>query len=237
MSSRWRCPGRRAPGGSPPRPGGARPRRRPSCRSSCRSSWLFLSWMASGASTLVRPLRAGSRTGPSPGERVQTAAMLAIGEFSRLTHLSVRTLRRYHEAGLLVPASVDRFTGYRSYDPHQIPTAQVIHRLRELDVPLPDVRRIIESADPDSRAALVSGHLARLEAELDRTRTAVVSLRRLLAPDPVPLSVELRAVPATMVAAIEDDLETDSVGAWFAGALAELRATVDAPTGPPGGVY
>lgn len=58
--------------------------------------------------------------------------MLAIGEFSRFTHLSVRTLRRYHESGLLVPAVVDEATGYRSYDPDQIATAQVIHRLREL---------------------------------------------------------------------------------------------------------
>lgn len=41
--------------------------------------------------------------------------MLAIGEFSRLTHLSVRTLRRYHDADLLVPAVVDDATGYRYY--------------------------------------------------------------------------------------------------------------------------
>ena len=113
----------------------------------------------------------------------------------------------------------------------------MIHRLRELDVPLPDVRRIIESADPGSRAALVSDHLARLEAELDRTRTAVVSLRRLLDPDPVPLAVELRAVPETTVAAIEDDVDVDAVAAWYAGAKAELDAAVPTPTGPPGGVY
>jgi len=163
--------------------------------------------------------------------------MLAIGEFSRLTHLSVKTLRRYHEAGLLVPAAVDRLTGYRSYDGGQIPTAQVIHRLRELDVPLADVRRIIETPDPDSRAALVSHHLARMEAELDRTRAAVVSLRRLLDPDPVPLRVELRAVPEVTVAAIEADVDSDEMAAWYAGALAELEAAVDSRTGPAGGVY
>ncbi|QCW52121.1 MerR family transcriptional regulator [Nocardioides dongxiaopingii] len=163
--------------------------------------------------------------------------MLAIGEFSRLTHLSVKTLRRYHEAGLLVPAAVDRSTGYRSYDGSQIPTAQVIHRLRELDVPLVDVRSIIESTDPDSRAALVSDHLARLEAELDRTRAAVVSLRRLLDPDPVPLRVELRAVPEVTVAAIEADVDSEGLAAWYAGALAELEAAVDVRTGPAGGVY
>ncbi|MGP3937736.1 MerR family transcriptional regulator [Nonomuraea sp. KM88] len=163
--------------------------------------------------------------------------MLAIGEFSRLTHLSVRTLRRYHEAGLLEPATVDHATGYRYYSADQIPAAQVIHRLRELDVPLPDVQRILRSPDPGARAALVADHLRRLESELDRTRAAVASLRRLLRPEPAPLDVELRAVPATTVAAIEDDVEHEHVIAWYAGAAAELDALVAEPTGVLGGLY
>jgi DNA-binding transcriptional MerR regulator len=163
--------------------------------------------------------------------------VLAIGEFSRLTHLSVRTLRRYHDARLLEPATVDDATGYRYYTADQIPTAQVIHRLRELDVPLPDVQRILRSPDPRARAALVADHLHRLESELDRTRAAVASLRRLLRPEPAPLDVELRAVPATTVAAVEDDVAHDHVLAWYAGAMAELDAVVDEPTGVPGGLY
>lgn len=163
--------------------------------------------------------------------------VLTIGEFARLTHLSVRTLRRYHEAGLLEPSAVDGATGYRYYGPDQIPTAQVVHRLRELDVPLADVRRILCSADPTTRAALVSEHLRRLEAELDRTRAAVVSLQRLLRPEVVDLDVELRAVPATTVAAVEDDVALDDVLAWYAGAASELEAVVTDPTGARGGVY
>jgi DNA-binding transcriptional MerR regulator len=61
---------------------------------------------------------------------------LSIGEFAQVTQLSVRTLRRYHEAGLLEPAAVDPSSGYRYYASTQIPAAQVIHRLRELDMPL-----------------------------------------------------------------------------------------------------
>ncbi|MGY2130381.1 MerR family transcriptional regulator [Blastococcus sp. SYSU DS0617] len=163
--------------------------------------------------------------------------MLAIGEFSRLTHLSVRTLRRYHDAGLLEPETVDPATGYRYYGADQIPIAQVIHRLRELDVPLSDVQRILRSPDPGTRAALVADHLQRLESELDRTRAAVVSLRRLLRPDPAPLAVELRAVPAATVAAVEDDVAHEEVLAWYAGAMAELDAVVHEPTGAPGGLY
>lgn len=168
---------------------------------------------------------------------MHTARVLPIGEFSRLTHLSVRTLRRYHDADLLVPATVDDATGYRYYSAEQIPTAQVIHRLRELDVPLADVRRIVGSADPGVRADLVAQHLARLESQLDRTRAAVTSLRRLLDPEPAPVQVELRTVPATTVAAIEDDVEHGDVLAWYAGAMAELDAAVEVPAGCPGGVY
>lgn len=165
--------------------------------------------------------------------------MLAIGEFSRLTHLSVRMLRRYHEAGLLEPELVDPSSGYRYYAVDQIPTAQVIHRLRELDVPLPDVRRILRSPDPDRRAALVAEHLGRLESELARTRAAVVSLRRLLAPEPAPLQVELRAEPAVTVAAVEDEVDEDDVVAWYAGAMAELDAALGpaADAVPAGGLF
>ena len=160
--------------------------------------------------------------------------MLAIGDFSRMTHLSVRTLRRYHEAGLLEPETVDAATGYRYYGAEQIPTAQVIHRLRELDVPLADVRRILRTPDPAARAVLIVDHLERLETELQRTSAAVTSLRRLLDPDPAPVEVELRAVPAMTVAAIEAEVALEHVLAWYAGAMAELDMVVREPAGAPG---
>ncbi|WP_345771153.1 MerR family transcriptional regulator [Geodermatophilus normandii] len=168
---------------------------------------------------------------------MQSARVLSIGEFSRLTHLSVRTLRRYHDAGLLEPARVDPASGYRYYAGEQIPTAQVIHRLRELDVPLTDVQRILRSPDPGQRAALVADHLHRLESELERTRATVASLRRLLRPDPAGVDVELRRVPATTVAAVEDSVRLRDVLGWYAGAMAELDAVVPEPAGAPGGVY
>lgn len=164
---------------------------------------------------------------------------LTIGEFATVTHLSVRTLRRYHEAGLLQPATVDPVTGYRYYEPEQIPSAQVIHRLRQLDVPLAEVKSILATDDPEQRADVVMHHLQRLEAELDRTRAAVVSLRRLLRPDPADIHVELRSVPARTVAAISDRVELGGSLAWFDSAMAELDAAFPPAerTGPPGGHY
>lgn len=81
-------------------------------------------------------------------------------------------------------------------------------------------------------------HLQRLEDVLDRTRAAVVSLRRLLEPDPAPIHVELRAEPARTVAAVEAVVKSSDIEAWFAGAMAELEAAVgDTVAGPPGGTY
>lgn len=164
---------------------------------------------------------------------------LTIGEFSQLTHLSVRTLRRYHESGLLEPASVDPVNGYRCYTSDQIPGAQVIHRLRELDVPLADVAKILATEDAGERADLVGEHLQRLEAELDRTRAAVASLRNLLRPYDGDLRVELRPVAARTVAGVEDIVGHEEVFSWYDGAMAELDAAVAglSALGPPGGCY
>jgi DNA-binding transcriptional MerR regulator len=169
------------------------------------------------------------------------ATALTIGEFSRITHLSIKTLRRYHEAGLLEPAHVDRQTGYRYYSVDQVPTAQVIHRFRELGMPVREVGELVAVTDPDARAALISHHLERLEAQLDQTRAAAVALRRLLQPDPAPLEVHRRRTEAATVAAVRDVVDLSDVLAWYDSAMSELDAVLGAVgavrTGPPGGLY
>jgi DNA-binding transcriptional MerR regulator len=85
-------------------------------------------------------------------------AGLSIGDFSQITHLSVKTKRRYHEAALLQPAEVDPHTGYRYYATTQVPTAQVIRRFRELGMP---VREVLTTSDPRARSALIAAHLER----------------------------------------------------------------------------
>jgi DNA-binding transcriptional MerR regulator len=164
---------------------------------------------------------------------------LTIGEFATLSHLSVRTLRRYHEAGLLEPAAVDPFTGYRYYSAEQIPPAQVIRRLRDLDVPLAEVRAILATSDPQRRAELITGHLLRLEDDLDRTKAAVMSLRQLLHPGAPDLHVELRSVPARRVATISSHVRREEVHRWYADAMTEFDAAFPAAerTGAHGGRY
>jgi hypothetical protein len=111
--------------------------------------------------------------------------------------------------------------------------------LRQLDLPLAEVQSILATADPHERAEVIAGHLRRLEDELEKTRASMVSLRRLLRPEPADLDVELRAVPARTVAGIKGSVSLDHSLEWYDSAMAELDAEFPEQerTGPPGGYY
>ena len=73
--------------------------------------------------------------------------MLKIGEFSKLSRVSVRMLRHYDEIGLLKPAEIDRFTDYRYYREDQLPAAGRIAALKDMGFSLTDIIRILEVYD------------------------------------------------------------------------------------------
>jgi effector-binding domain-containing protein len=98
---------------------------------------------------------------------------------------------------------VNQDTGYRYYAAGQIPTAQVIRRLRDLEMPVAEVRAVLAAPDAAARNALIAAHLDRLEAELAQTRAAVESLRNLLQPSDGVTPVERRSVPATVFVPVE----------------------------------
>jgi len=168
-------------------------------------------------------------------------ASLSIGDFSRATHLSIKTLRHYHRLGLLEPSEVDPDTNYRRYTTLQIPAAQVIRRFRELDMPLEQIRAVLEAPDLRNRNRLIAAHLTRLEQELARTQGAVAALRDLLANPADVAPISHRRVAATGAAAITSVVSVGDLLPWFLGALGELYATLDAsgisPAGPAGGSY
>jgi effector-binding domain-containing protein len=137
---------------------------------------------------------------------------LAIGDFSRATHLSIKMPRHYHDIGLLEPTDVDPDTGYRRYAP-----------------------------DLEARNRVIVSHLARLETNLGRTQGAVASLRDLLEQPSASPSFHHRCLPATPAAAITQTVRTVDALIWYQGALAELAATMAAqyldPAGSAGGIF
>ena len=142
------------------------------------------------------------------------SASVTIGEFSRLTHLTVKSLRHYHDQGLLTPYAIDpaeRLPPLRGRPGAR--RAMLIGRLRALDMPLAEVRRVLESADPGERDAVIAEHLLRMERELDRTRAVVASLRDLLSPATT-LAIHGRTLAELSVVAITEHVARADIGAW-----------------------
>jgi DNA-binding transcriptional MerR regulator len=150
---------------------------------------------------------------------------VTIGDFSRMTHLSVKALRHYHEIGLLEPVAVNPESGYRLYDVDQVPTAQVIRRLKDLGMPLDDVKRVLRAPDLGARNRAIVDHLQRMESQLQQTQANVASLRRLLeTPQPADLRVEFRSVAQTASLAIRETVTAHDLGDWWTEAYEELHA-------------
>jgi len=168
--------------------------------------------------------------------------ILTIGEFSKMTYLSVKALRHYHDVGLLTPVEIDPATGYRRYASSQVATAQAIRRFRELDMPIDDVRRVITAADVTERNRVIVEHLERMRQQLERTQMSVDSLQALLegAPRQSP-DIALRRIPETSVLSTVDVVEFDACSEWLERALSDLHVRLDdaglTVGGPDGALY
>lgn len=91
--------------------------------------------------------------------------MMLVNEVSRLTGVSIRTLQYYDKIGLLPPADYTE-VGYRLYDDETLQKLQIILLFRELEFPLKDIRRIIESPVFDREKALEQQiHILELKKE------------------------------------------------------------------------
>jgi DNA-binding transcriptional MerR regulator/effector-binding domain-containing protein len=152
--------------------------------------------------------------------------LVSIGEFSRMTFLSVKTLRHYHETGLLAPARIDAATGYRFYDVSQVTAAQVIRRFRDLDLPIERLRTFLDAPDEEARNAVIVDHLDRMSAQLQETQDTVDSLRRMLANEGAAFPVAYRDEPGLATLAIAERVAASDVVGWWMGAFRELHRAV-----------
>ncbi|WP_099206086.1 MerR family transcriptional regulator [Scatolibacter rhodanostii] len=92
--------------------------------------------------------------------------MLKIGDFSKLSRISIRMLRHYDEIGLLVPKRVDDFTAYRHYGEEQLMTAGRITALKEMGFSLSVIKEILQSYDnPEALAEFLAVKRAEITAE------------------------------------------------------------------------
>lgn len=73
--------------------------------------------------------------------------MQKISEFSKLSHLTFKALRFYEKEGLLKPASVDEWSGYRYYETYQLGVAAKIKSYRQLDLLIDEIKAVFNGGD------------------------------------------------------------------------------------------
>jgi DNA-binding transcriptional MerR regulator/predicted transcriptional regulator YdeE len=153
--------------------------------------------------------------------------LLPIGAFARASTLSIVTLRHYHDEGLLVPAWIDPQTGYRYYSAAQLLDAEVIRRLRGLDLPVEEVRTVLTARDPQVTSRVVRRHEAQMAARLREAERIVAELQALV-------DAPLRLLAGAVVAA-------DQIDALIGDAIASLATVAErhqlTVTGPVGALY
>ncbi|WP_135228452.1 MerR family transcriptional regulator [Deinococcus fonticola] len=130
-------------------------------------------------------------------------ARLTIRAFADASRLSVKALRLYDDLGLLPPAQVDRHNGYRYYSPAQLPQAQLIGLLRQLDLSLKDIQDVLD-APPPRRPERLREHWARAKAEHARRDALARYVQHKLQGDaPMPeFELQTRQVPAQHLATL-----------------------------------
>ena len=140
--------------------------------------------------------------------------MFKIGDFSRISQVSVKTLRYYDEIGLLKPAWVDRFTGYRYYSVDQSHRLNRILALKDLGLSLEQVTRLL---DDHLTSEQIRGMLRmkraemqqRVEEEQERLARVEARLRQIEQEDRMPTyDIVLKKVEPQTVVAIHDVIPT-----------------------------
>lgn len=126
--------------------------------------------------------------------------LLKIGDFARLSRVSVKTLRYYDEIGLLVSSEVDPFTNYRYYTVDQLARIHRIMALKELGLSLEQIKQMLDS---DLSLEQIQGMFELRRAELEQhvqetqARLAQVQfrLRMLKVEDQMPtIDIQVREV-------------------------------------------
>lgn len=122
--------------------------------------------------------------------------MLKIGEFSKLSMLTVKALRFYEKEGLLVPAEIDKWSGYLFYETNQLETAAVIKALRQLDFSVEEIKEHLNGKP-------LKAVLAEKEAELKRRQSDIstqLSVIKYLSEDKeMKYQAVIKEIPQTIV--------------------------------------
>ena len=134
--------------------------------------------------------------------------MLRIGDFSKLSRISIRMLRHYDEIGLLVPKTIDNFTSYRYYGEDQLPVTERIISLKNMGFSLSTIGEILKNYDnPQALADFLTVKQAEIAAEAEEVSHRLLlldtAIKRLRKDDTaMNYNVTIKTMPERYVASV-----------------------------------
>lgn len=162
--------------------------------------------------------------------------LLTIGAFASAAQLSLKALRLYGQLGLLPPAYTDQESGYRYYATEQLRRAKQIRLLRQIDMPLAAIRRVLEAGSSAQAGSLVRAHWQNQEARVEQGRSTFRRVLRYLdtgedEETSMKHDVAVHDAPAQLVASIRRKTKIDGLNAHITGSLEALNQFVTAQNG------
>lgn len=167
----------------------------------------------------------------------ETTNLLTIGEFSSLSRLSVRMLRHYDAHGVLVPADVDPWTGYRKYAPAQLRDAADIRNLRDIGFGVSAISALLAARGSQAWASALELQRQTLTDELGAAKARLTLINHMLDEGATTMSITIdrKTVPAMTVASLRGTVPTYSdEGQLWQQFMPELAKQGIRPIGPCG---
>lgn len=158
----------------------------------------------------------------------------SIGDFSKICRLGVKTLRYYHEIGLLLPSRIDKFTSYRYFDEKCLNKVEIINRLKELDFSLEIIKEILDNLQDDqSLMEYMQKRLTEVEKQLDEYHTIRDKIKhfiRLEANVPEPVGdLTLKDVPDIFMASIKFKGRYTDIGEYMTRLQGIFSSVINGP--------
>jgi DNA-binding transcriptional MerR regulator len=169
--------------------------------------------------------------------------LVPIGRFSKVCRLTIKALRHYDELGLLRPALVDEASGYRYYTLAQAAEAERVRALRAVDMPLDEIRALLEASSAERALCILDGHRRRLEEREAATRAALERVAEMIHRKEAVMTYEVsvKSLAAQPTLSVRTTTPLARIGEVSRAAYTEMYAYLGQigvrPAGPPMAVY
>jgi DNA-binding transcriptional MerR regulator len=151
--------------------------------------------------------------------------MFSIGEFSKITGLTIKTIRFYHEKELLIPSCVDPDSGYRYYDHSNVEKAHIVTHFRNMEFSVNEIKEILDNYNDQADILdYLEQHKSTIEAKIKKYKNIMFSVDRIItnereaimAAEESGFEVEEKTLEPTLIAGIRMQGKYSDCGKGFA---------------------